>query len=184
MERRDNFFESVHTSIMKNPSGIILAITFGASSLSLFGAQPSQRLDGIWVGSERLSLAKRTDCPPPEHQTLPAKIAVAQGGSLLAVVEGFAPGRYTNLHWSGDALVFELPNKRKGELRLSSDGKTLIEKGDVRRTVSVGGYFFGAGGVGVDKSRHGATSGPGSAPQMTGFTACVDEVTGTFHREK
>lgn len=160
---------------------------FGAlltmSWLPLCAAYSDQRLDGVWVGTEKLSLAARTDCPKPTHETLPAKIAVAQGGSLLAVVDGYGQGRYTNIHWSGDTLVFEIPNKRKGELRLSPDGKTLIEKGYVRRTISIGGYFSGAGGVSIDRGRHGAFSGQ-APPQMTGFTACVDEVTGTFHRGK
>src|SRR6202011_3920925 len=83
----------------------------------------------------------------------------------------------------GDTLVFEIANKRQGELRLSPDGKTLIEKGDVRRTFSIGGYFSGVGGVSIDRGRHGAHSGQ-APPQMTGFTACVGELTGTFTREK
>src|SRR6266436_3653608 len=93
---------------------LFLGILLSGGFMSLFGAQPDSRLDGTWVGTEKLSLAKRTDCPKPDHETLPAKIAIAQGGTLLAVVDGFAPGRYGNLHWSGDALVFELPNKRRG----------------------------------------------------------------------
>ena len=150
------------------PTAIIIVLLLIAP---LYAAQPDQRLDGIWVGTEKLSLDKRTDCGKPEHETLSAKIAVAQGGSLLAVVNGFAPGRYTNLHWSGDALVFEIANKRRGELRLSSDGKTLIEKGSVRRSITI-----------TSGQRGGALSG--QPPQATGFTACMDEVAGTFHREK
>ena len=170
---------------MKVPSTslVIVGAFLSACLLSLFGAQPDQRLDGIWVGIEKLTLAKRTDCPKPERETLPAKIAVAQGGSLLAVVDGYGPGRYPNLHWSGDTLVFEIPNRRRGEVHLSADGKTLIEKGSVRRTISIGASFSPLGGVGIDKSRHGAFSGQ-APPQVTGMTACMDEVTGTFHREK
>ena len=160
-----------------------LGVLLTAGLLPLCAAYSDQHLDGIWLGTEKLSLAKRSDCPVPDHQTLPAKIAVAQSGSLLAVVDGYGQGRYTSIHWSGDTLVFEIANKRQGELRLSPDGKTLIEKGYVRRTFSIGGYFSGVGGVSIDRGRHGAHSG--QAPQqMTGFTACVDEVTGTFHREK
>jgi hypothetical protein len=157
---------------MKNPSRTLAVSFFLIVSLAaLLGAQADQRLDGVWVGTEKLSLAKRTDCAKPERDTLPAKIAVAQSGSLLAVVEGYGQGRYTNLHWSGDTLVFEIANKRKGELRLSADGKTLIEKGSVRRTATI-----------TSGQRGGALSG--QQPQATGFTACLDEVTGTFHREK
>jgi hypothetical protein len=34
-------------------------------SCCAFGAD--QRLDGIWVGAEKLSLTNRTDCPIPDH---------------------------------------------------------------------------------------------------------------------
>ena len=138
---------------------LFVALLIGAGLLPLCASGSDQRLDGVWVGTEKLSLANRADCPKPDHEALPAKIAIAQGGTLLGVVDGFGQGRYTNLHWSGNTLVFELPNKRRGELHLSPDGMTLIEKGSVRRTVSVGGYFNGPGGVGIDRGRHGALSG-------------------------
>ena len=109
---------------------LLFMVLLGMSSQAVFAAQPDHRLDGVWVGTEKLSIAKRTDFPKPIHETLPAKIAVARGGTLLAVVEGYSPGRYMNLHWSGDTLVFEISNMRKGELRLSpgrenSDRKRL-----------------------------------------------------------
>jgi hypothetical protein len=155
-------------------------VFLNAGLLSFCAAAGDQRLDGIWVGTEKLSvISPRTDCPKPEHESLPAKIAVAQGGSLLAVVDGYGPGRYTNLHWSGDALVFEISNKRKGELRLSPDGKTLIEKGYVRRTIAVA---LGVGGRSAG-GREGALSGT-PPPKVTASTACLDELAGTFHREK
>src|SRR5207248_5207386 len=134
--------------------------------LPLCALGSDQRLDGIWVGTEKLSLAKRTDCPKPDHETLPAKIAVAQGGSILAVIDRYGPRRYTNIRWSGDTLMFELPNKRRGELHLSADGKTLIEKGSVRRTATI-----------TSGQRTGALSG--QAPQATGLTPCMDELSGT-----
>jgi hypothetical protein len=142
---------------MKNPSKTKSWFRFLLiAALLPFGAAASdQRLDGIWVGTEKLLLAKRTDCPKPDHENLPAKIAVTQGGSLLAVIDGYGPGRYTNLHWSGDTLVFELPNKRRGELSVSRDGKTLIEKGYVRRTLTLGGSFSPLGGARIDSGRHG-----------------------------
>jgi len=167
---------------MKNTLKIrlLFVLLVGAALLAAFAAQPDQRFDGIWVGTEKLSvISPRTDCPKPEHESLPAKIAVAQGGSLLAVVDGYGPGRYTNLHWSGDTLVFEISNKRKGELRLSPDGKTLIEKGYVRRSIAVA---LGVGGRSAG-GREGAFSGT-PPPKVTASTACLDELTGTFHREK
>ncbi len=148
--------------------------------LAMPAARSGQQLDGIWVGIEKLSvISPRTDCPKPEHESLPAKLAVAQGGSLLAVVDGYGAGRYTNLHWSGDTLVFEISNKRKGELRLSADGKTLTEKGYVRRSVAVA---LGVGGRSAG-GRDGALSGT-PPPKVTAMTACLDELTGSFRREK
>jgi hypothetical protein len=159
---------------MKKPSKarLFIGVLLSVPLLPLCAMASDQRLDGIWVGTERLSLiSPRTDCAKPSHEILPAKIAVAQGGSLLAVVDGFGPGRYTNIYLSGDTLVFEIANKRRGELRLSADGKTLTEKGSVRRSVII-----------TSDQRGGALSG--KAPQVTGFTGCMDELTGTFHRER
>ncbi len=157
---------------MKKPSKrLFVGVLLTTSLLPVFAAYSDQRLDGIWVGTEKLTLSTRADCPKPSHETLPAKIAVAQGGSLLAVIDGYGQGRYTNIHWSGDTLIFEIANKRRGELRLSPDGKTLTEKGSVRRTATI-----------TSGQRSGAHSG--QPPQVTGFTACMDELSGTFHREK
>jgi hypothetical protein len=149
---------------------LFLTFLLVAALPTIGNAGSNQHVDGVWVGNETVSLASRTDCPPPNYaKSTPAKIAVEQGGSLLAVIAGYGPGRYTNLRWSGDTLVFEIANKRKGELRLSADGKTLIEKGFIRRTAT---STLG--------SREGATSG--KPFQITGMTACLDEITGTFHR--
>ena len=149
---------------------LFLTFLFIAGLTAMANAGSNQRLDGVWVGNEKVSLASRTDCPPPSYEkSMPSKIAVGQGGSLLAIVDGYGPGRYSNLHWSGDTLAFEIANIRKGELHLSADGKTLIEKGFIRRTATITGG-----------SREGATSG--KPFQITGASACLDEITGTFHR--
>jgi hypothetical protein len=164
-------------------------LIFSAFSLVVAAStvRSGQQMDGIWVGTEKLTLSTRTDCPKPTYeQSMSAKIIVAQHGSLLGVANGYAPGRYPNLHWSGDTLVFEVPNIRKGELRLSSDGKTLIEKGSLRRTTSVGFRMGGMGQPLIDNTRGTGVVGlHGSRPTyVTVPTSCVDELTGIFHREK
>lgn len=165
-------------------------LIFSASVLVLAVpvAHSGQQLDGVWVGTEKLALSTRADCPKPNYQqSMSAKIIVAQGGSLLAVANGYAPGRYVNLHWSGDTLVFEIPNRRKGELRLASDGKTLVEKGNFRRATGFGFRMGGTGNVLMDNTGGvGTVNGlHGSQPsQVTLLTPCVDELTGIFHREK
>jgi len=141
-------------------AGLLLALT----------ARADDRLDGSWVGTEKVSLATRTDCPKPNYPTaLPANILIA--GSMFAVVDGYGPGRYTNVQKSFGTLVFEVPNTRRGVLTISTDGNTLTEKGFIRRTTTV-----------ASNQRGGALSG--QPPQVTGKTACLDEITGIFHRQK
>ena len=141
-------------------AGLLLALT----------ARADDRLDGSWVGTEKVSLATRTDCPKPNYgTTLPARIIIA--GSLFAVVDGYGPGRYTNVQKSFGTLIFEVPNTRRGVLTISADGNTLTEKGFIRRTTTV-----------ASNQRGGALSG--QPPQVAGKTACLDEITGVFHRQK
>jgi hypothetical protein len=127
-------------------------------------------MDETWVGTEKVSLATRTDCPKPNYPTtLPAKVVIA--GSLFGVVDGYGPGRYTDVQKSSGTLVFEIPNTRRGMLTLSADRNTLTEKGFIRRTTTV-----------TSGQRGGALSG--QPPQIAGKTACLDEITGVFHRQK
>ena len=155
---------------------------------SVSTVRASQQLDGIWVGTEKLTPSGQTNCPKQSSkESMSAKIIVAQGGSLLAVATGYGPGRYVNLHWSGNALVFEVSNMRKGELRLSSDGKTLSEKGYLRRTIDFGMRMGGTGNVLMDNSGPGgALNGlhGSKATHVAVPTPCVDELTGIFHRER
>jgi hypothetical protein len=156
--------------------------------LATSAVRSGQQLDGIWVGTEKLTPSAQTNCPKQNsQQSMPARIAVAQNGSLLAVVNGYGPGRYTNLHWSGNTLVFEVGNMRKGELRLSADGKTLSEKGYFRRTIDIGMRTGGTGNVLMDNAGPvGAVNGlhGSQATHVAVATPCVDELTGTFHRER
>ena|SRR5437870_67980 len=141
-------------------AGLLLALT----------ARADDRLDGSWVGTEKVSLATRTDCPKPNYgTTLPARIIIA--GSLFAVVDGYGPGRYTNVQKSFGTLIFEVPNTRRGVLTISADGNMLTEKGFIRRTTTV-----------TSNQRGGALAG--QPPQVVGKTACLDEITGIFHRQK
>src|SRR3989440_10839199 len=121
------------TMSMNNTSRRKLIFSVFVLVLAASAARCGQQLDGIWVGTEKLTPSTLANCPKQNYQQLmPAKIAVAQNGSLLAVVDGYGPGRYTNLHCSGNTLVFEVANMRKGELRLSSNGKTLSERAYLR----------------------------------------------------
>jgi hypothetical protein len=139
-----------------------------ATLIPALTARADDRLDGAWEGTEKVSLATRSDCPKPNYPTtLPANIIIA--GSMFAVIKGYGPGRYTNVQKSFGTLVFEVPNTRRGVLTISADGKTLTEKGFIRRTTTV-----------TSNQRGGALSG--QPPQVAGKTACLDEITGVFHR--
>jgi len=138
------------------------------------------RFDGIWVGTESVmwrDFHGSTQSEPYAHKT-PAKIVIAQGGTLLGVLEGYGPGRYNDVKRVGNTIVFHAGN-RTGELSLSADGQTLIEKGRVP-----GELFIGAG------AREGALSGHQRSFQSSrevdipGLAKSTAEVTGTLHRQK
>jgi hypothetical protein len=149
-----------------------------AALVSFVSAAPAtdSRFDGIWVGTETVVEQEfhgtaRGDKSP--HNTS-AKIVIAQGGTLLGVLEGYGPGRYNDVKRVGNTIVFHAGN-RAGQLSLSPDGQTLVEKGRVPGYVIIGG-----------SSREGALSG-----HRTNFQASHDlpglgtaEVSGTFHRQK
>jgi hypothetical protein len=110
--------------------------------------------------SKRLPQAELSNNSPSQHP---------YSRKNFAVVKGYGPGRYTNVQKSFGTLVFEVPNTRRGVLTISADGKTLTEKGFIRRTTTV-----------TSNQRGGALSG--QQPQVSGKTACLDEITGVFHR--
>ncbi|HYR22140.1 MAG TPA: hypothetical protein VEP30_04325 [Chthoniobacterales bacterium] len=154
-------------------------------SMSLFvglvyatlAAAPDNRFDGIWVGTETVMGQEfhgtlKGDKSP---RSTSAKIVIAQGGSLLGVLEGYGTGRYNDVKRVGNTIVFHAGN-RTGQLSLSPDGQTLVEKG------SVPGFII----IGAD-SREGALSGHQTRFQSHDIPALAKsnaEVTGTFHRAK
>jgi hypothetical protein len=100
-----------------------------------WAADNRSRFDGIWEGVETLTPidklspeeAKR-EVPPPHT----IAIAIAQGGTSVAVLGGTCPGRYKTVHQNGNTLVFEA-NDCHLRVTLSSDGKTLQEDGNCNR---------------------------------------------------
>lgn len=135
------------------------------------------RFDGIWVGTESVMIQdfsgfQHSDKYP--HNT-PAKIVIAQGGTLLGVLEGYGTGRYNDVKRVGDTIVFRA-GVRTGQLSLSPDGRTLYEKGRVPNF-----FILGA------SQRQGALSGHQTVVQSDTVLPSrkeTGEMTGTFHREK
>lgn len=149
----------------------------GAGLISIFAAQPDQRLDGIWVGTETVMSQEMHGMlkSEPIAQSRPSKIVIAQGGTLLGVLEGYGTGRYNDVKRVGNTIIFHA-GQRTGQLTLSADGNTLAEKGAAPVPAILANYG----------SREGAVSGGGpkaltfeNKPLMT-----VTPVTGVFHRQK
>src|SRR5213079_269641 len=97
------------------------------------------RFDGIWVGTETVIEQEFHGTLKGEKSphTTSAKIVIAQGGTLLGVLEGYCPGRYNDVKRVGNTIVFHAGN-RTGELSLSADGQTLLEKGRVPGEIMIG----------------------------------------------
>ena len=145
---------------MKIMKLVPLLLSVFLSSVCAAQGQPNSRFDGIWVGSETLQLGG----------TRQAEIAIAQQGRLLGGIKGFYVGRYSQVSWSGNVLVFQAGGDRRSELTLSPDGKTMMENG----VAAIGNPVRGGGG-----GREGALSG--HAPVLGTING---KLTGTFHRVK
>jgi len=161
---------------MNTKSIVILSIA--AVTLHSWAAPAADnRFDGIWVGTETVMMQEfhgtlRGEKSP---RNTPAKIVIAQGGTLLGVLEGYGPGRYNDVKRVGNTIVFHAGN-RTGQLSLSSDGQTLVEKGSVP-----GAIILGVGARQGALSGHERTFQSHDIPQSSKSAAAV---TGTFHRQK
>ncbi len=161
---------------MNTKSIVILSIA-AVALLRSTSLATDNRFDGTWVGTETVMGQEFHGFQHSEkfaHNT-PAKIVIAQGGALLGVIEGYGPGRYNDVKRVGNTIVFQAGN-RTGQLSLSPDGQTLVEKGRVPD-------FFIIGYA----QRHGALSGHQTVIQSDEILPSrksTSEVTGTFHRQK
>ncbi|HYR23567.1 MAG TPA: hypothetical protein VEP30_11670 [Chthoniobacterales bacterium] len=97
-------------------------------SATCFAQAPNSRFDGIWVGTETVTLQQSKWVPKSASRTTNTTIAIAQNGTLVGIIGGFCPGRFNVVRRSGDAINFEAGHC-KLSVRLSADGKTLIETG-------------------------------------------------------
>jgi hypothetical protein len=128
------------------------------------------RFDGVWVGTERVMVQAGNGFHTSEFEKKkPAKIVIAQGGTLLGVLEGYGPGRYSDVKRVGNTIVFHA-GPRTGQLSLSADGQTMMEKGHVLEKVEGFGHQAGA--------LPGGSGGGGSGLSI------ITEVTGVFDRQK
>lgn len=152
------------------PKKSILACLLVTFVCILSAVAADNRFDGIWIGSESV-MGEETHGllkSEPYAQKQPARIAIAQGGTLVGVIEGRGVGRYDNVQHAGNTLVFRSGN-RIGQLTLSADGQTMTEKG-LAPAMKINNYG----------SREGALNGHSPTSQAGGWT----DVTGIFPRQK
>ena len=157
------------TSRMNRKLPLILSI----AALTLFRSTApaaDNGFDGISLGTERLMVQAANSFHTSEFEKKkPAKIVIAQGGTLLGVLEGYGLGRYSDVKRVGNTIVFHA-GPRTGQLSLSPDGQTMTEKGHVLEKVEGFGHQAGA--------LPGGSGGGGSGLSI------ITEVTGVFHRQK
>ena len=153
---------------MKTKSILIGVLVSATSGISAGAAD--NRFDGIWVGTESVMGHEFRGQQRSESYATKtaATIAIAQGGTLLAVVEGYGTGRYSDVRHAGNTIVFHA-GQRVGQLTLSSDGQTLTEKGVI---------------PGFAIMNYGQREGAISGHTRTVATKGTGEVTGIFHRKK
>src|SRR5947207_13059706 len=103
---------------MKTKSILLTLLVLSAFVVS--GAAADSRFDGVWVGTEGVTGRDfhGFQHSEPYERKLSAKIVIAQGGTLLGVVEGYGTGRYNDLKRVGNTIVFQAGN-RSGQLTLS-----------------------------------------------------------------
>src|SRR5437016_4694423 len=99
-----------------------LLLTYGAQ------AAPDSRFDGIWVGTETVAQKIVTWDPKepkrPPYRSAQATIIIAQGGTQIAIIDGFCAGRFQKVWKEGDSINFGAGDCRL-KINLSPDGKTL-----------------------------------------------------------
>ena len=149
---------------------VLLSIAFVA-----MGAQPDRHFDGVWEGTETVmkvegrAFSGKSD---PYAENRKAKIIITANGTLLAIVDGFCPGRYPEVSHSGNTLVFHARNQERSwgsELTLSADGNTLTEKGGIPASIQM----FAGGRQDAFSPKGPVFYGGGNA-----------KITGVFHRQK
>ena len=106
----------------------LLVVGVGLFAVSQAQAPPNTQLDGIWVGTETVTLQQSKWSPKSQSRSTNTTIIIAQGGTLVGIIGGFCPGRFNVVRRNGDAINFEAGHC-KLSVRLSPDGKTLIEQG-------------------------------------------------------
>jgi hypothetical protein len=105
------------------------AIFLGLSATCILHAQTNSRFDGTWIGNETVrKVPVSYDEKPSPPRSIKTTIIIQQGGTLVGVIGGLCPGRFSEVEVKGKTL-----NLKAGDcsisLNLSPDSKTLTEHG-------------------------------------------------------
>ena len=112
--------------------GSLLVVAAAVSVALAADSGPGQldpRFDGKWVGIETFIHHNGFESFSGAPQ-MKAIIMIADSGTTVGIVEGFAPGRYLISPKSkGNTILFDAP-MRRAKLTLSADGNTMKEDGN------------------------------------------------------
>ncbi len=107
---------------MKNTLKIrlLFVLLVSVALLAAFAAQPDQRFDGVWVGTEGYYFLGGVGIGTGIVVSKNATVIIAQGGSMVAIVGGHfrKPQRFTG-HWTKEGLTIYL-----------GEGRTIENKTD------------------------------------------------------
>lgn len=122
---------------------IALLAAVAVIAISPAQAESNSRFDGTWIGKEIVT--QRSDFKSPGTRNTEATIIITQRGTLVGIIGGFCPGRFNSVSPKGNSLNLKA-NDCTLTLRLSPDGKSLIENGVAERHVSTpgGASFYGS----------------------------------------
>src|SRR5258708_21184878 len=91
---------------------IVMSLLLGAA-YAIPAVAAANRFDGIWVGTENVNGQEfRGGSRVSAAIKKPAKIAIAEGGTVLAVVDGYGPGRYMDIRRDGNTIIFRAGHRR------------------------------------------------------------------------
>ena len=80
-------------------------VSIGVSA-TCFAQAPNSRFDGIWVGTETVTLQQSKWVPKSATRTTNTTIAIAQNGTLVGIIGGFCPGREHEPECGGNECRF------------------------------------------------------------------------------
>jgi hypothetical protein len=109
---------------------LLIAATAAQFAIGAGAGPLDPRFDGRWVGVETFQYHSAYEGWAGKTPQMTAVIVIAESGTMVGVVGGFAPGRYLISPKSkGNTIMFDSA-LRRAKLVLSPDGNTMKEDGN------------------------------------------------------